>query len=336
MNLLATYFHNWNPVIIELGPLALRWYGFAYLMGFVAAILLLRFLHQKQRYVIGGEQVSDFIVMGAVFGVLLGGRLGYFFFYWLPTYGFEAWMQDFFYFIRFWDGGMASHGGILGLMFYSLWYAKKHQLSWTALGDGLCVVAPLGIGFGRLANFINGELYGRIVHGFDGAMLFPGELLVSKDSGTRGLDAARAGWHLLPETLQHAPYQTQLHWMIEEALSNEAIAKHLASFCEPRYPSQLYQAGMEGFGLCAILFAIRWFWKSAPAGLLTGIFFIGYAFCRILGEQFREPDSALIGIFTKGQFYSFFMIFIGLGFILWSMRTKLKQSKILAAMFHEK
>ncbi len=325
MPFISTYFHNWDPIIFELGPLAVRWYGVAYLTGFIVAIELLKYLRQVDRYPIPKAEISNFIVMGGLFGVLLGGRLGYFLFYWLPTEGLDAWMNDFFVFIRFWDGGMASHGGIIGLMLYTLWYAKRHKLSWTGIGDGLCVVAPLGIFFGRIANFINGELYGRVVANKDTGMLFPGELFVPKDSGDRGWEALYQLQSFVPDALKPLStntYATQLNWLIQEARTNTAIESILREFCVPRYPSQLYQAAMEGLGLFLILFTIRMMFKNLRDGILTGIFFIAYAGFRILGESYREPDSALIGELTKGQFYSLFMVLIGLGFILWACRNK--------------
>ena len=123
--------------------------------------------------------MADFIAYAAFFGVFLGGRLGYILFYQIPKNNFQGWhelLADPLMVLRVWDGGMASHGGILGLMIFTWVYARKQKVSWTAVGDGLCVVAPIGIGLVRLANFINGELYGRVANGVSWAMKFPASL----------------------------------------------------------------------------------------------------------------------------------------------------------------
>jgi len=159
---LSYYIHHLDPVIIEFtSAIKLRWYGLAYLAAFVVGFLLLKRLGDKKLWVLPGNMASDFITAAAFFGVFIGGRLGYVLFYTIPNKGWSTLAEDPLLPFKVWEGGMASHGGILGLMVFTFVYMKKKKVSWTGLGDGLCVVAPLGLMFGRLANFINGELYGR-------------------------------------------------------------------------------------------------------------------------------------------------------------------------------
>ena len=172
----ATYVHQLDPIIINLGRLALRWYGLAYLAGFLAGYLLLKRLAEKKLWVMEPEKTADFIAAAALLGVFVGGRLGYVFFYQIPEYGWANFMNDPLMLFRVWEGGMASHGGILGLAIFTFYYARKHKVSWAGLADGLCVVGPIGLLCGRIANFINGELYGRVANGVGWAVKFPDAL----------------------------------------------------------------------------------------------------------------------------------------------------------------
>lgn len=311
----AYYVHHLSPFVFQfpngMGP---RWYGLAYVMAFVVGTWLYRKLAERGYSELKPDQVSDFITWAALFGVLLGGRLGYFLFY-----DFEGIAHDPLVFFRVWQGGMASHGGILGLFFYTLWYARKHKISWTGLGDNLVVVAPIGLFFGRMANFINGELYGRITQ-VPWAMQFPAEL---QDP---------AIWNAKLATLDRAlgqyngPSNLATPQGIVEATRHEPPLRDLLrEVLDPRHPSQLYEAALEGLLLFTVLWLVRTRLK-VKNGVLTGLFFILYAFARIFGEQFREPDASLFGPLTRGQFYSLFMILIGAVFIFWS-RTQTTPSK---------
>lgn len=307
----AYYVHHLSPFVFQfpngVGP---RWYGLAYVMAFVVGTWLYRRLAERGYSELKPNQVSDFITWAALFGVLLGGRLGYFLFYDL-----EGIIQDPLIFFRVWEGGMASHGGILGLFFYTLWYARKHKISWTGIGDNLVVVAPIGIFFGRMANFINGELYGRITK-VPWAMQFPAELQNASiwDQKLTSLDRA------LGQYTGTANLTTPLA-IIEEARQSPALRDLLRTVLDPRHPSQLYGAALEGILLFTILWVVRTKFQ-VKNGVLTGLFFIVYAIVRILGEQFREPDASLIGPLTRGQFYSLFMIIIGVAFLIWSRFQK--------------
>ena len=117
------YIHNINPIVFELGgPLAVRWYGLSYLLGFIAAILLLRHWSKKGEFEVPVAEASNFVVMLAFFGVFLGGRIGY-----VLLYGFDSFLNDPLYVFKVWEGGMSSHGGLIGVILFMLWYAKKHK-----------------------------------------------------------------------------------------------------------------------------------------------------------------------------------------------------------------
>lgn len=308
----ATYIHNMDPVIFDVvGPIKLRWYGMGYLLSFVAAYFLLRWLAKKDLWVLAEEKVADFIAYGAFFGVFIGGRLGYVLFYQIPDVGWSKLLGDPLMVLRVWDGGMSSHGGILGLVIFTYVYARQQKVSWTGVGDGLCVVAPIGLGLVRCANFINGELYGRVTHGVIWAMKFPEAL---RDNG-HAMDAIREGAPLAPEVYQINSIGGQLQYLIDESRSNPELLQVLGNHLQTRHPSQLYEAILEGLVLFLILFFTRIRFPKLSNGILTGMFFIFYAIFRIIVEGYREPDSAMIGLLTKGQFYSTFMIVGGLAFI---------------------
>lgn len=305
----ATYVHDLNPIALPIsGSLALRWYGLAYLAGFVAGFLLLRNLARRGLWVMQPEKVGDFIAGCALFGVFLGGRLGYIFFYHLPKVGWGELAKDPLLVLRVWEGGMASHGGILGLAIFTWVYAKRQNVSWAKLADGLSVVGPLGLFFGRAANFINGELYGRITTGVPWAVKFP--LSLAQESEETQAMAWQACMRVDPSLAD----ATSLDTLIAAARNNPELSKTLGEFLPARHPSQIYEGLLEGLLLFVILWVVRVRFPKAPAGLITGLFFALYAVFRIFGEHFREPDSAMVGFLTKGQFFSFFMFLFAAAF----------------------
>jgi phosphatidylglycerol:prolipoprotein diacylglycerol transferase len=302
---IAFYVHHLSPFFIQVNEnFGIRWYGIAYVGGFVSAFLLMKWLARRGYGSLREEQVSDFIFYAALFGVLVGGRLGYVLFY-RPA----MLTEDPVSILRVWDGGMASHGGILGVAIFSWIYARRHRISWTGIGDNLVSVAPIGLFFGRLANFVNGELYGRVTH-VPWAIQFPAELLDHPGEAARAIESA----------IQINPVLDNASAIIASARDNEQVRDMLAGILEPRHPSQLYEALLEGVLLFVLLIAVRLKVK-APDGITTGCFFILYPLMRIIGELFREPDAPLTGPFTRGQFLSLFMILIGAGF-LWNAFSK--------------
>lgn len=297
------YVHDLNPVILKITEaIQLRWYGLAYLLGFVAGFYLLRSLARRGLWVLKPGQAGDFIAAAALFGVFLGGRLGYILFYQIPEAGWARLMEDPLMLVRVWEGGMASHGGILGLMVFTWFYARKHGVTWTGLGDGLCVVAPVGLFCGRMANFINGELYGRAAgSGVQWAMKFP----MSLEEEPR--EVQEAAWQSCTAVEPGLANARGLAELVTASRENDEVKETLAEFLTARHPSQLYEALLEGGLLFLILWLVRIRFRNAPDGLMTALFFGFYALFRIVCEQFREPDAAMVGALTKGQFYSVFM-----------------------------
>ena len=297
--MLAYYLHDLDPIIFRvydnIGP---RWYGLAYVLAFICGYALLGLLAKRGYADLPASRVGDFVTGCALFGVIIGGRLGYVFFY-KPEM-----LREPISILRVWGGGMSSHGGMIGLLLFTLYYAHRHKLSWTNLADNLGVTAPLGLFFGRCANFINGELYGRAAN-VAWAMQFPKELLDHPAEADRAIAAcAQIDPSLTtPEAIVGAVHR---QWQVKQVLR---------AILTPRHPSQLYEAFFEG----VILFAILWIVRTRtrqPNGVLAGLFFICYAIFRIVIETFREPDATLIADFTRGQFFSFFLIAIGVAFIV--------------------
>ncbi len=296
--MLAYYLDDLDPIIFRIydnvGP---RWYGLAYVLAFVSSFVLFLWLAKHGYADLPVERVGDFITGAALFGVIIGGRLGYVFLY-NPEM-----LRAPLSILRVWEGGMSSHGGMIGLLLFTLYYAHRHKISWMNLGDNLGVTAPVGLFFGRCANFINGELYGRITHG-PWAIQFPKELLDHPTEANRAIASCS----------QIDPSLTTPEAIVAAVHRQPQVAATLRSILPPRHPSQLYEAFFEG----VVLFAILWFVRTRtrqPNGMLMGLFFICYAISRIVIEYFREPDATLIGHFTRGQFFSFFLIAIGVGFI---------------------
>ncbi len=307
----AYYVHRMDPVVVHLGgSIALRWYGLAYMAGFLAGYALLVHWARKGIGELKSERVGDFLTGAALFGVILGGRLGYMLLY--PS-GREDLAANPLNFFKLWNGGMASHGGIMGLFFFTLYWSWKHKVSWTGLGDNLVVAAPVGLFCGRMANFINGELYGRSTD-VAWAMQFPNEIETWRADGDFEKYTAVQNW-----LLENTPGDRMDFAAL--ARENSAFAEFLGTVLTPRHPSQLYAAAVEGLLLFLILLFVRTKRPNAPHGLLTGLFFVLYAVFRIIDENYRQPDAYIMGL-TEGQFYSVFLILIGVGFLLYSSRQK--------------
>ena len=148
------------------GPGGIRWYGIAYLAGFISAFFLLKHYHRHKRSPYDGEQIMNLMTF-LVLGVLLGGRIGY-----ALLYRWNEFMEDPLILLRVWEGGMASHGGFIGVCIAILWYARYSKQSPLPIGDFIVSVVPPGLFFGRIANFINGELWGRTTE-VSWGVLFP-------------------------------------------------------------------------------------------------------------------------------------------------------------------
>ena len=156
-----------DPVAIEIGPIEVHWYGIMYLVGFAAAWWLLRRRADRSGGIWTREQIDDLVFWGAL-GTLIGGRVGYMLFY-----HFQTWLADPLALFRVWEGGMAFHGGLLGVLAAMAWLAHRQRRHVIDVTDFIAPVVPIGLGAGRLGNFINGELWGR-TSDLPWAMVFPG------------------------------------------------------------------------------------------------------------------------------------------------------------------
>jgi phosphatidylglycerol:prolipoprotein diacylglycerol transferase len=252
-----------HPELFSIGAFAVRWYSLAYIAGILIGWWYLLKLIDRPGAPMARRHVDDF-VFWATIGVLVGGRVGYVLFYNLGEY-----LKHPLDMLKLWEGGMSFHGGALGVLIAILLFCRRNGLNAWRFGDYMACVAPIGLFFGRLANFVNGELWGKVTTA-PWAIVFPDE----------------AG-----------PL--------------------------PRHPSQLYEAGLEGLLLFAILNIL--FWRSPTArykpGFLLGLFVLGYGAFRFFVEYFREPDSQLEA-FAKathlhmGQWLCVPMILAGLYIVL--------------------
>ena len=306
--MIAYWIHNIDPFAVQFGDgFGVRWYGLAYLAAFAVSYFIYLYLAKRGLSVIPPEKIGDFITGCAVFGVLIGGRLGEMLFYDL-----DGFLRDPLMFFRVWEGGMSAHGGMLGVALYTLWYAWRHNVSWPGLGDNVVIGAAAGIFLGRLANFVNGELYGRPVE-VAWAVKFPKELYEAPVETQREvLGSAQeffSGPAGLDDVVASVPGSPELAGMVGEYLT-------------PRHPSQIYEAMVEGALLLVILWLVRTKTRVAN-GVITGIFFVVYALTRSFAETFRSPDAGYVWLLTKGQFLSVFTLLVGVGFLV---AAKLKPS----------
>ncbi|WP_294122093.1 prolipoprotein diacylglyceryl transferase [Sphingomonas sp.] len=256
-----------KPTIFSIGWFQLRWYSIAYLAGiFIGYWYLLRLIREPGAPM--ARRHADDLVFYAALGIIFGGRLGYVLFYNLPFY--LAHPLDI---LKLWDGGMSFHGGVIGTSLGILYLARKEKLQWLRVHDYVACCVPFGLLFGRLANFVNQELWGA---------------------------------------------ETSVPWAIrfvEQTVYGPALGP-------PRHPSQLYEAGLEGI----VLFAVLWFmfWRTKARyepGKLVGAFILFYGLFRFGIEFIREPDSQLAEFaratgLHMGQWLTVPMILGGLYLIL--------------------
>lgn len=159
-----------DPVAFSIGPLSVHWYGIAYLLSFLGVWRMAIWQSKRPWSPVESDQVEDLIFYGAL-GVVLGGRLGYVFFY-----QFSRFLEDPLWLFKVWEGGMAFHGGLLGVIAALAIYAQRNRISFLDLGDFIAPLAPIGLFLGRIANFVGGELWGRATDGWWG-MVFPRDAL---------------------------------------------------------------------------------------------------------------------------------------------------------------
>ncbi len=277
-------FPEFDPVLISIGPLPIRWYALAYVAGIVLGWWYAAKLVKTQRVwapgkpPINGMQLDD-LALWITIGIILGGRLGYALFYkpvmFAQLFTGQTWGERL-ELLQMWTGGMSFHGGFLGVALAIIWFARKHNARLLSLSDLIAPVVPIGLFFGRLANFINGELWGRI---------------------TDAPWAIRFCNARILETYGYCP-------------AGDA----------PRHPSQLYEAGLEGLVLFGVLWLAVWKWRLlAKPGYVTGLFLFGYGLSRATLENVRQPDAGLENLplhLTMGMILSIPMIIVG-AWLVW-------------------
>ncbi len=323
----AVYLHRIDPFAIKFSagfPIeGIRWYGLSYLLGFFIGYLLIRRIAAVGRTTIKPTEVGDMVVTLAI-GIVAGGRIGYAAFYNPELFVTFSPSFPWWNLLALHHGGMASHGGIIGAILATFYYAKRHGHSWPHVLDLFAFAAPLGVFFGRIANFINGELYGRAASpDFPLAVKFPKELLESPLPA--GTDAAITKAESLG-LLQ--PYYDAgigpLYALVDLVQRGNAdVIALVEPILTPRHPSQLYQALFEGL-IVFIVLLIVWA-KPRKPGVVAGSAALSYAIMRILGEQFREPDAHigydLLGL-TRGQWLSLGVVALGIALLTIFARRK--------------
>ena len=265
---MKNYILDINPIAFSVGPINIYWYGLAYMAGMVLGLFYaLKIVDAKKENcnLLITKKNIDEIFIWIVFGIIFGARFGYVIFY-----NFDFYLNNPLLILSLWEGGMSFHGGALGVIIAIISYSKYHKIPILETGDIVCAVVPIGLFFGRITNFINGELWGK---------------------------------------------ETNLSWgvIFPNAGSN------------PRHPSQLYEAGLEGLALFIILFALVFSNGLKKRGLISGTFLFFYSFSRILIENFREPDLHIGYIFlniTMGMILSLPFLIAGLILIFQSLKNE--------------
>jgi phosphatidylglycerol:prolipoprotein diacylglycerol transferase len=273
---------GFDPIALQLGPLAIRWYGLTYLIGIGGAWWLARLRARQPGAVVTPVQVDDLVFYVAL-GVILGGRIGYMFFY-----GFDQLIENPLNLLRIWEGGMSFHGGLLGVILAFVLYARKIGANYIDVADFSAPMVPIGLGAGRIGNFINGELWGKPTDS-------PFGMLV------RTADLPR-----------------ESAWGVEGICQQLGVAP-----CEIRlYPTQLLEFALEGVAL----FTILWLFSSRrrPRLAVAAMFLLCYGVFRFGVEFLRLPDAHIgylaFGWLTMGQVLTFPMILGGAAGLAWAYR----------------
>lgn len=334
--------HDFDPFALRIsGDFGVRWYGLSYMAGFICAYLIIKWLAQKQRVGMNSQMVGDFITYGAI-GTLVGGRLGYVLFYGPDL--FLKFKSTF----PFWgvlavnEGGMASHGGMIGIVVACLLFARKYSVNALYLMDLVCVSGPIGAFFGRIANFINGELVGRPCDPtYPLAVKFPQDIYSWPNTAPGKLsELAPVVEKVIPSSSSQAEWLEAVSKFNFDAVSREkvyatltqiinsiqdgntAAKEAIAPFLTPRYPSQLFAAVGEGLFLFLVLFML-WRRPRKP-GFITSSFIILYAIVRIIDENYRMPDAHIglqwLGL-SRGQWLSVGMLLVGLVMMFFGSRA---------------
>ncbi len=294
-----------DPVAIDLpGPLDIRWYGLGYMAGFAAGYFILRALARRGFLRLSPDAIGD-LIFALVLGVILGGRVGYILFYDFPK--FAAHPLEIF---KIWTGGLSFHGGMIGAILAGAWFARTRKVAWKNVGDGLALAVTPGIFAVRVANFINGELFGRVADAsVPWAMRFP-----TDPEALRRMNAV-AGSLRDKERIIDRAYETGVWRQIEPAVPL-------------RHPSQLYEALGEGALTGLVVWSV-FLWNRRRGvrwgdGAYGGLFLVCYGTVRTFLELFRQPDAQLgfvLGPLTMGQLLSIATALVGVFFLVRGIRT---------------
>jgi phosphatidylglycerol---prolipoprotein diacylglyceryl transferase len=287
------YFHNINSIAFAIGPLTVHWYGIMYLLGFAGAWFLGNHRRAQGRLPVSYEAFSD-LAFYVMLGVILGGRIWYMLSYVSPDWI----LHDPLALVRVWDGGMSFHGGLIGVLLASWIWSRRHGMHFFDTMDFVAPLVPIGLGFGRLGNFINGELWGKLTDGSWG-VIFP--------SALESLNKSR------------------------DELYQMYLAGQLNA--EARHPSQLYEFALEGVVMFAVL--VLYSRKPRPRYAVSGLFALLYGVFRFIVEFVRIPDAQLGylagGWLTMGQVQSIPLIVVGLVLLWLSRRAPTLQPDPIAA-----
>lgn len=297
-----------DPVAIPLpGPIDIRWYGLGYVFAFTVGYYILRYLSRVGFLKLSYDEIGD-LLFGLILGTILGARIGYILFY-----DFGSFADNPARIFRLWEGGLSFHGGLLGVVLAAAWFVRKHRIDFIALLDSLALGVPTGIFAVRIANFINGELYGRITtEAVPWAMRFPTDPVALRLLGVDRIFGIR-----------------QRELALLHAKASGAWAQ-IRPEVPLRHPSQIYEALSEGLLLGLILWGIFLYARkrgiTLPTGLLAGVFLLGYGIFRSTVELFRQPDAqfrspdddlgTVLGPLTMGQTLSMLVIGAGLYLLL--------------------
>ncbi len=339
LNSLAVWVHNLDPMIFELwngfGP---RWYGLAYIIGLVAGWYIVKRWAEQERVPIQPIAVQDLAVYFGV-GMIAGGRIGYCLFYDTSLLGFTS-DFPFWRVLAVWEGGMASHGGIVGMFLGVLMYCKRNSINFLVIADASAVVTPIGICAGRLANFINGELWGRPTDVAWG-IKFPES--TSTDHSILREQYILEQWNKKIDTINSTNFIEQLNIVYLEynklyndynfdykdamerfhklPAGSEEWIQIANQYVLTRHPSQLYAAFMEGIVVITVGMLIHRLHRRP--GISMGVIFSVYAVMRFVNEFWRNPDpgyALYLGWMSKGQLLSLPLLAIGIFFIVWAYR----------------
>lgn len=322
--LAESYLHRLDPVIVELwGGLAIRWYGFSYLMGFIVAWVLLIVLSRTGRIAITKRQVGDYM-MYVIAGVIVGGRLGYVLFYDITALWTFTDQLPFWELLAFNKGGMSSHGGVIGVILVTILFADRRGISRLHVLDIASFACPFGLCFGRVANFINAELWGEPLPASMQAsppwwsVKYPDELL-HPDFDQMEIPASTLADVRAELLLNNAPgEEVWVEATRAMAAGNETVINLIQPHLNAYYPSQLIQALTDGPLLLGILILV-WLVPRKP-GVIGATFMLSYGVMRMASELLRQPDEGVDMWFglSRGQWLSIPMILTGVigGFIV--------------------